>query len=98
MTSQPSVTLEYVRVRITADVELNTQPVFLAFLTDPDAEPVTGDFQAATWLGAPGLSRLAGVNVGPDGLVLAEGDYQVWWKVIDNPEKPVRRAGSLTIT
>lgn len=94
----PSISVEYARVRITADVTLNSQTVALAFLTSSTAEPAGGDWQTATWLGAADTTRYAGVLVGPGNLVLAEGVYWVWWKVTDTPEVPARRGGRITIT
>ena len=94
----PSVSTEYARVKITADVTLGSQVVALAFLTSSTAEPAGGDWQTATWLGSADTTRYAGVLVGPGALVLAEGTYWCWFKVTDSPEAPARRAGRLTIT
>jgi hypothetical protein len=94
----PSVSTEYARVKISSDVSLGTQPVYLAFLTSSAAEPASGDWQTATWLGTADTTRYAGVLVGPGALVLAEGVYWCWFKVTDSPEVPARNAGRLTIT
>ena len=94
----PSISTEYARVKLTADVTLNTQTVELAFLTSSTAEPASGDWHTATWLGTADTTRYAGVLVGPNGLVLAEGVYQVWWRITDTPEVPARNAGRITIT
>lgn len=94
----PSVSTEYARVRLTADVELGTQVVELAFLASSTAEPEAGDWETATWLGDAGTTRHAGVLVGPGALVLAEGTYWIWWRIADTPEIPVRKAGRITVT
>ena len=94
----PSVSTEYARVKITADVTLGSQTVELAFLSSSTAEPVSGDWQAATWLGDEGTTRYAGVLIGPSALVLAEGTWWCWFRLTDSPEVPTRRAGRLTIT
>ncbi|HOY80523.1 MAG TPA: hypothetical protein PLB92_00150 [Rhodoglobus sp.] len=93
-----SVSVEYVRVKLTADVELNSQTVELAILSSQAAEPDDGDWHAATWLTPEGKSRTAGVLVGTGGLVLPNGEYWVWFRLTDNPEKPAKRAGQLIIT
>jgi hypothetical protein len=94
----PSISTEYARVRFTADVELGSQTVELAFMASMTAEPGPTDWKAATWLGSAGTTRYAGVLVGPDGLVLAEAVWWVWARLTDTPEKPAWRAGRISIT
>ena len=98
MTSIPSISVEYARVRLTADVELTSQTVELAFLASYSTEPSGGDWVAATWLTAAGTTRTAGVLVGPGQHVLAEGRWYVWYRLTDTPEVPARRAGQISIT
>lgn len=98
MTTIPSISVEYARVRLTADVELNSQTVELAFLSSYTAEPSGGDWHAATWLTPAGTTRTAGVLIGPGALVLAEGTWNVWWRLTDTPEVPARKAGRITIS
>ena len=94
----PSISTEYARVRLTADVELGAQTVELAFLTSNTGEPTGGDWHTATWLGTAGTTRNVGVLIGPGGLVLAEGTWWCWFRLTDTPEVPARRAGRITIT
>lgn len=94
----PSISTEYARVSITGDVELTSQAVQMAFLQSSTAEPSVGDWQTATWLTDPGVTRTAGVLVGPGALALDEGTWWVWWKVTDTPEIVARRAGRIEIT
>lgn len=94
----PSISVEYARVSITADVTLTSQTVELAFLSSSTAEPADADWETATWLGDAGTTRTAGVLVGPGALVLAEAVWYVWWRVTDSPEVPARRAGRIQIT
>lgn len=95
---QPSISVEYARVRITANVSLSSQVVELAFMGSRTTEPSSGDWVTATWLGDAGTTRDAGVLVGPGQHVLAEGTWHCWFRVTDTPEVPARYAGTLTIT
>jgi hypothetical protein len=51
-----------------------------------------------TWETA-GTAYIANGLVGPanSGMVLATGIYSVWVQVTDNPEVPIRKAGTLTV-
>lgn len=98
MTTIPSISVEYARVRLTADVTLDSQTIEMAFVSGYTGEPASGDWHAATWLTPSGTARTAGVLIGTGGLVLAEGTWSVWWRLTDSPEVPARRAGTITIT
>lgn len=77
----------------TADV------VQMAFMpSPPDANPGSGDWKAASWVTFPGgyaVRCLVGTLNG--GNVLTVGNYNIWTKVIDNPEVPVQNVGILRI-
>lgn len=74
-------TTEYLKARVTADVELDEQPVFLSF--GPD-----GPWLTAEWVGSAGLKRTARVLV--DSGSLPEADtYIVFVKLTDGAEEPV---------
>lgn len=92
----PAVSVEYIFVPVTSSVVLDTQTVEFAFLTSaPDADT---SWIAATWVGEAAKTRSARVLIGPGSAVpLAPGTYQVWVRVHDTPEVPVRLAGSLKI-
>lgn len=79
-------------------VSLSSQPVAIAFTAvghDPD---VTTTWRSATWFGTAGVARGAGILIGPGtSHVIAEGKYEVYVKVTDNPTIPVGHAGRLTI-
>lgn len=98
MSKIPSISVEYARVSLTADVTLDAQTVELAFMGSYNTEPDTGDWVAATWLTPVGTTRTAGVLVGPGAHVLAEGKYYIWFRLTDTPEVPARYAGQITIT
>lgn len=94
----PSITKELFKVRITADVELDTQPVYLAFMSE-NTKPTDDDLHEATWQGDPGTSRVAAVMVGPGtDIQLEPGGYTVWYKVTDNPEEPWRPCGWVRVS
>lgn len=80
-------TVEYVKVEMTADVELDAQPVSIAAHPYDSIEDPT--WHAATWLGAVGTTRSAGAMFGP-AEELAEGDYRAMIKVTDDPEIPLK--------
>jgi hypothetical protein len=78
-------------VNPTADV------VALAFTT-VGTDPVTGNWHTGSWDTDPATyTYRAQLLVGPTGLVLARGTYQVWVKVTDSPEVPVGQAGTLQV-
>lgn len=101
-----SESLEYVRVPIEAKedgevVDPTGDMVEMAFikLVDPDdmGEPTSADWNMAEWETDSG-DYFARCLVGPAGTaVLDEGDYAVWVRIFDTPERPVRRSGTLTV-
>jgi len=98
---------EYVRVPISvteagAAVVPTSDAVSMAFMT-PGATPGALDFKSATWETDTTTSPdtfYARCLVGPAGVVtLTAAMYDVWVKVEDNPEIPVRKAsGRLYVT
>lgn len=89
---------EYLKVTITGDVELDAQPVYFAVIAASAVHPEDTDWVEAEWTGVKGLSRVARLLLGEDGYAIEPGEYQVFAKVIDNPEEPVMAAGYLTIS
>lgn len=102
--SLPSITLEYVRIPVTASsqglfVNPTTNTVQMAFIVGSSA-PQSGDWKTATWdqTAQPTTTYVAQCLVGPGGTItLAVGQYQVWLKLIDLPEIIERPAGVLNI-
>lgn len=91
---------EYVKVAVFATkagqvINPTSDTVQMAFTNAP---PQVGDWKAASWeTAAP--SYLARCLVGPSGTItLAPGTYDVWVKVTDIPEVPVKNAGRLDVT
>lgn len=97
-----SLSTEYVRVavEVTKDGLLynpTLDSVQMAF-TASGIAPVSGDWKVGSWEVA-GTTYWARCLVGPSGAVsLSAGIYDVWVKIMDAPEIPVRKAGSVTIT
>lgn len=91
---------EYLSARVTADVELDAQPVFIAAHPFSSTEEPT--LWPAEWVGVAGTIRDARVLVGPGGapsvVELTRGTYRVLTKVTDSPEAPVLEAYQLKIT
>lgn len=110
MPSEPltisSLSLEYVRVPVSARVSGNpvnptSDTVAMAFMVGR-TNPSVGDWKSASWdtdaTTTPTTYR-AQCLVGPSGTVtLVPGVYQVWIKVTDNPEVPIKLAGPLKVT
>lgn len=97
--------LEYIRVQVaayTAGAAVNptTDAVQMAFMVG-SAVPASSDWKTATWdtdsTTVPATYR-ARCLVGTGGAVtLTPGTYQVWVKVTDTPETPVKLAGPLRV-
>lgn len=106
MLSQSVDSLEYVLVPVSLKesgllIDPTSDTVSLAFTAEGVA-PVTGDWQTGTWetdATTTPDTYSARCLVGPNGdVTLAVGVYDVWVRVTDSPEVPVRKAGNLRIT
>lgn len=104
MNQRPSITLRYYSVEISADVTLDAQPVWFAFMpidekTGESDEPGVDDWEPATWIGPAATKRVARLNLGPDGdVTLENGLYAVWYWVDGSPEIPKEPVERLRIT
>lgn len=103
MVTMSAGALMYVKVAVTglkAGVVVNPtiDVVQMAFVA-PDTSPGVGDWKAAVWeVNAASGQYDACCLVGPSGTVtLTPGTYDVWAKVIDNPEIPVIEGDKLVI-
>ena len=107
MASISSLSKEYVKVQVTFTVGgVETDPtadtVQMAFKA-PGVDPGAGDWQTASWevdtTVATKPIRYARCLVGPGGgtITLAKGPYEVWVKIGDTPETPVKMAGLLQV-
>lgn len=96
----PSGSVEFLTVLVDTGgvATLSSQPVAFALTAvgyDPDG---TTTWRSASWSGEAGTSRSAAILIGPGtSHIIAEGKYEVWVKVTDNPESPIVHAGRLTI-
>ena len=86
--------LEYLTVQATANVELDQQPVVLAWTQR--TQPTDDDWHDATWIGDPATTRQARYLL--NDADLGVGTWWIWARVTDNPEIPVLLVGSLVIT
>jgi hypothetical protein len=92
---------EYLGVNVTADVELDEQPVSIA--VHPYSSTADPTLSPAEWVGDAGTTREARILVGPGGdpsvVELTRGStYRILVKVTDNPEAPVVEAYQLKVT
>lgn len=86
-----SLSKEYLLMPVTASVNVLDDTVQWAF-TDPSVDPTS--WTAGDW-DADGKARIL---VGPGGAVtLSKGLRDVWLKITDSPEIPVRRVGQITV-
>ena len=101
-----SLSKEYVRVRVVAEasgvaVNPTADVVEMAFISG-DTEPTSPDWKSASWetdATTDPDTYYARCLVGPGGTVtLADGLYQVWVRVTDSPEIPVKKSGQLQVT
>jgi hypothetical protein len=105
MLSISSLSNEYVRVQIQATsagsaVDPTADAVQLAFVLE-GTTPVSGDWKAGTWeidATTTPTTDYARALVGSAGVItLAAGTYDVFVKVSDNPEVPVKKAGPMRV-
>lgn len=97
----PSLTTEYLRYPVEArrdgaELDPSVYPVSFAF-TARGVAPVEADWRDGDWE-ADGDARYARILVGPaGGEELADGLYDVWLRVVDGPETPVRYVDALRV-
>ena len=93
-----AVSVEYVYVPVTANVDLDEQPVTFAFVPGNAAPTGATSWAVGVWVGEVAPVRTARVLIGPGTAVeLQPGEFSVWVRVDDDPEEPVRKAGTLTV-
>jgi len=102
-----SVSKEYVRVAVHAEefgatVNPTANTVEMGFVA-PLADPVSGDWKAATWdtdsNDPTGIVYWAQCLIGPGGTItLADGRYTVWCRVTRGSEVVARSVGTLIVT
>lgn len=96
-----SLSVQYVKVPVRATV--NGQPhdptgdVVQIAIVGHDVTPAPADWHTGSWETTPQGEYLARLLVGPGQLPLAVGFYDVWVKIVDNPETPVLEAGILRV-
>lgn len=94
-----ALSTEYLHVSVTASVELDTQTVEFAILSSGTVPDDTTVWHAAEWEGTVGTTRQSRILVGPSGTVAPSvGIHDVWIRVTDVTETPVREAGELVVS
>jgi hypothetical protein len=112
MLQVPVSSLEYIKVKVTRDDGSNptSDPCYLAFLPDGESPPmgayvegagyyigswdtIDGEYFAKTLIGT--YETIIPEN--PDIPQLTVGFWNVWVKISDNPEIPVRKAGYIEV-
>lgn len=101
-----ALSTEYIPIQVSASVNgqsgynPTSDAVSMAFINGT-ANPQTSDWHTASWqtYSSPsGASYIAVCLVGPTGgVVLSVGTYNIWLKITDSPEVPVRQVGILQI-
>lgn len=105
-TSMSSLSTAYVQLQVVVSSPAGFDPsadsVKFAFMADayPMNVPTLSDWHNGSWSVLPGPQYWAQCLVGTanSGVVLAQGLWQVWLKVTDNPEVPVIQQAMLQIT
>lgn len=76
-----------------ADGDATAYPVQIAIVLDAAGEPEDSDYHDAVWDGGD-----ATLVIGAGSAVeLPVGEYAVWTRITTADERPVRRAGTLTV-
>jgi hypothetical protein len=99
---------EYVWTRIQTPNDLSESVIEVAFKDSAAALPGESDWEPASkfpFTDATGSGWDVRVLVGPDHVSAIDltppssaiVDYQQWVRITDNPERPVRRAGVVTV-
>lgn len=97
-----ALSTEYVRVPVLTTFNPTNDVVQFAFLVD-GTQPSSGDWKAGSWE----TDTINGITtyyarclIGPTGgtMTLVAGSYRIWLKITDNPEVPVRIAGTLIVS
>jgi len=98
------LTTEYLFWSVETPNDLSTSTADVAFMASASLFPGASDWQSAEIL-SPESQPVIRILVGPghiDAFDLtpstdASEDYQVWIRINDNPESPVRRPGLVTV-
>ena len=94
---------EWVRWRVDAvksglPYDPTSDPVSFAVVPTGQV-PAAGDWTAGSWETWPVGVHVAQVLVGADGTItVPAGEYDVWVKIVDVAETPIRQVGTLIVT
>jgi hypothetical protein len=100
MLRQSRLSTEYVRVlvshKVAGAVVDPTADVGQAAFMIPGQEPTEDDWETSSWESSGDQHWLCCL-VGPDGVALPRGTYDVWVRIADSPTFPNKKAGALVI-
>lgn len=102
--SLSSLSTQYIQVGVTVVSPSGYNPTndVVQFSFTTATYPMTSPtvWHSGSWVTFPGPAYWAQCLVGTanSGVVLSQGQYQVWMKIMDNPEVPVLQPVILTIT
>lgn len=102
------LTREFVSWTVDTGNDLAESTAEVAFMEDPAQRPDTSDWEEAQLLQVPtssGMEWQVRILVGPDHIESIDltpsgealQDYQAWVRITDNPERPVRKSGLITV-
>ena len=101
MISQSVLSTQYVGVIIAAEVDgvpYNPTSDVVKFAFIVTGNPGVSDWHIGVWSTIQLNQYVAQCLVGPTGgVVLPVGAYTIWVQIVDNPEIPIRAAGTLSI-
>lgn len=96
---------QYVKCQISASeagvtIDPTTGTLSFAFISEAvGGSPVSGDWKSASWETGSDGAYWGRCLVGPAGTVtLAAGSYDVWVRLVKNPETVIEMVGTLVIT
>ena len=92
-----SLTKEYVETIVSARYDPTSLPVEFAFVAE-GVEPEEADWSPGGWRAVGEKPYVARILIGPGtNVVLADGKYRAWLRIVATPEVPVRPFDTLTI-
>lgn len=102
------LTREFIRWDVSSDANLSIATVEIAFMDDPTKIPDEADWNSGELVDvetSQSIIKVARILVGPDHVDSVDLtpptqdliDYQSWVRITDEPERPVRKSGIVTV-
>ncbi|WP_326829691.1 hypothetical protein OIE13_06015 [Streptosporangium sp. NBC_01810] len=92
----PASSRQDVPVYWSADLIGADAEIAIILRTVPETEPADADYKPAAWDGTSGTATIK-VGPGDDATLLVAGEYVIWGRIVDGTNRPVHRAGILTV-